>query len=622
MTLDPDEEDLLGRVESHLAEVGPRILTDLADDLGVDPDELDDLLMMTDNSCMFVDGDRWYNVGAHLVGATVTHRIDEQDLATGGLAATPDLWLLLCHDPSDWPLATGGALRLEGLGPREETRFHGPDGWLDGLAVGDLVVLNWAGDAVHIDRIDAADAPDEDPLAARILDTFAAVRERSGSQPEPMGLGYELLADNADALRELRPPLTETLEALGLFVEGEHLFERGDDPKALWRSRVRERLVDDYPWLEAEAADGAAAVVAALSPREPEPDLHRAEELNAWLAEEAVVSIVALDRLGTRPWDVAEVATRLDAVGALLGDEQLTAGVWWLRSRIAEHDRDAAVLREHIEAALRVDPDFGPALEDRADLREEAGDAPGALRLLRRAGVRDDDPQVQRLEFYGQPGPATAGRNEPCGCGSGRKHKVCCGPTRGWPLRQRLDWLLQRLATFAHRPAQRLPIVELAQVFSFDEDSERHLQAIGDPLILSLAVLDGGIVASYLDLRGDLLRDDEREVVRGWCDVRLDAYEVTAIDGARSRLTSVRSGDALEVDDASMAEHAEPGMTVSTWLLPYPDGHLMEYAAMPVSELFLDDLIEVIEQGEPIGIAAFFEGQDHLYRLVEEHHER
>ena len=45
--------------------------------------------------------------------------------------------------------------------------------------------------------------------------------------------------------------------------------------------------------------------------------------------------------------------------------------------------------------------------------------------MLRRAGVRRDDPLLTLLDTFAAMAATDLGRNKPCWCGSGRKYKVC-----------------------------------------------------------------------------------------------------------------------------------------------------------------------------------------------------
>ncbi len=67
----------------------------------------------------------------------------------------------------------------------------------------------------------------------------------------------------------------------------------------------------------------------------------------------------------------------------------------------------------------------------------DRGDAREALGLLRAAHVPADDPDLELLTRYTAAGPNAAGRNDPCWCGSGRKHKQCCLRLNGHDLASR-----------------------------------------------------------------------------------------------------------------------------------------------------------------------------------------
>ena len=250
-------------------------------------------------------------------------------------------------------------------------------------------------------------------------------------------------------------------------------------------------------------------------------------------------------------------------------DRVVRSNAWWLYAQALEFlDADGVDTERALRRALEAAGDHVPAASDLAWHLDDRGRAGAALGLLVEHGL-DDSGWAEALRGWAAPGPMSAGRNDPCPCGSGRKHKVCCATTNGWHLEARMDWVLQKLLRFASRP------VRAGEV---DETAARAGMASRDALpedlaVASMCLFDGGLVAEFCDRRGPLLPADELDLLRGWEDAVAAAYEVVEVEPGRSMvLLDLTTGERHEVIERTASRDAQLGDVVLTWLVPYPDG--------------------------------------------------
>jgi hypothetical protein len=258
---------------------------------------------------------------------------------------------------------------------------------------------------------------------------------------------------------------------------------------------------------------------------------------------------------------VSQLAALVTAAEAAAGPPQ-HAGVAFLRSRLAEWEGNAAAEEEALAPA--VASGLGAALVDAAWFAADRGDARNALALLRSAHVPADDPDLQLLARYTATGPRWVGRNDPCWCGSGRKHKQCHLHLNGHDLDSRVPWLHAKAVMFLQRPPQRTELLATATVSaglrSPDDAPARVIAAACDVSVAELCLFEGGAFARFLEQRGDLLPADERELASDWGSRRHRVWEV--VDGGAS-LRDTASGETRALDPRSQAKVPAEGLVLA-----------------------------------------------------------
>lgn len=96
------------------------------------------------------------------------------------------------------------------------------------------------------------------------------------------------------------------------------------------------------------------------------------------------------------------------------------------------------------------------------------------------------------------------GRDEPCWCGSGRKFKHChLGEPELVPLPDRVGWLCRKAIQYLERRGRDgwATTYDIAIVLA-DHDPERLAEVFDDPVVLDLALTEGGWFEESLADRG------------------------------------------------------------------------------------------------------------------------
>lgn len=201
---------------------------------------------------------------------------------------------------------------------------------------------------------------------------------------------------------------------------------------------------------------------------------------------------------------------------------------------------------------------------------------------------------------------ATAGRNDPCPCGSGRKYKRCClGMEAGREefereLQTEGLGLLRELGRFASQRTQAAPESIAAERFPFWRPplDRQHASRLLDYLIFDYHPNAYGRSAAqeYLAERGPVIRDRWRDLLSAWQDesMRLFALEQWSGGFARCRPVLPREGPVIEVMPLERGDAIGEGSPIALRALPI--GARFVYASWPVTfeKRAVDDVREAI----------------------------
>ena len=603
----------------RLAAAGLRLPPDPGPWLEMLLDDADGLYHLPDGRVASLD--------ALLDGVTVTHRVTAGEVADGVVAVEPDLTVLLAAADADdsgaLALATGGSVEVAPAGEPEsgvggdhpladQWVATGPPGWLGAAAPGDLLAFRLAAGFLHVSRADA-DPEGGEAASKRLAHAF----EAAGGDGEPVESSAVVLIARADAPALLDRPLPPVPELLRLFagleVRGEWVGTPGTDWAEVEADALAEDEVRALFGLDDEGVEALGLLLGAFelarrsgleaAVAEDEETLHALAHAMSWpgVAEAFVSATFASDP------DEEPLARELAATLVPACDD--APGPRFVLARCAEHRGDILAAEAHLADALEADPDDEAALLDAAWYAEDRGDAAAALAYLRQTEVDPDDRTVARLERFAATGPASTGRNEPCPCGSGRKHKVCCGPRNGHPLPDRASWLWHKAVTFLLRPGQRMRLhdVAVARAGGDPEDPAWVGAALHDPVVHDLGLFEAGGLAAFLDARGVLLPADELALGRSWSGRRRSLYEVVeAGPGERLGLHDLRTGERL---DATATSQPRPGAGQLLFGRVVPAGldHQLILGSVAVPGPLRDPLLALLDADPgPVELAAWF----------------
>lgn len=420
----------------------------------------------------------------------------------------------------------------------------GPPGWLGDARAGDQIAISRRGDQIVVERVQPAEAP------AHIV---SALRDARGELSLPTNV-YRLMGvaavDAGGFGSDLGVPLSELLELTGWSVRGDEL------------------AAADYDWDAVQAERGRRGRASVLDAAGVDPAFGTQVER---LVEEL---------FGPGNWfhatDVRPVRDeRVASVARLLGREGVAGAVWTLGvgpgpdpataravlalaqglldrcgaahatgparlAMLAAGTLDRVDLLPDLIRLGAIDDSSDPALcSIAADVAIDRGDIAAARQHQQRAWLSPGE-LLRQMDRLDRPERSfSAGRNDPCPCGSGQKYKRCHGdprprtPTaeeRAQLLAIRLDQHAFRRLRFTHRLAKRARLVE-------DDEWWVDGGELAQPFLRAITWFPGGVLEDHLASRGALLSDADRELERSWAAARLvvgtssAAGQISLVDG-------------------------------------------------------------------------------------------
>jgi hypothetical protein len=572
-----------------------------------------------------LDDDRWALLAALLDGTEWSTVLPAQLPEDDGIVAEPDLsliaWWALSSDRELVAPVHGTVASVElddGMDALE-----GPPGWLPAQP-GEVMAVAMTADTVAARRLDEVPAVSTELAAAvhRAFDEHAAIEvlEDDLGVDAPVDLVHMPLQDllvrallrDRHAFRQGPiPPVDMILEAASLSRRYDEVGYDDMDWEALDRLRRRESLASTYR-LEPDQLDAAELVIGgSLAVLSDDPyefgtsdgERDAALVMGYCLSDPPVCRafIGRHSELGTPPEDLERFARwilqRVDAERA--------AGAGWLLARALDHQGDTVGALEAAESAA-AHSDHPLALRALAAFRSDQGDAAGALTLLRRAGVEDDD-LLDEVEFFAhqRPRPST-GRNDPCPCGSGRKYKACHLGQERVALAERAPWLYAKARRYLHDGWQRVLGAELARVIA--DESERDvffmLELMESEIVDDLALCECGVFEDFMHGRDGLLPDDEAMLAARWSLVSRSLFEIDRIDGDRLGLRDLRTGDRIVVTNVTPSATTRPGALLLGRPLPVGDTFRAFSGFVHIGGALRDEVLHALDEADPFVLAA------------------
>lgn len=481
-------------------------------------------------------GDRIVDLTVAAAGVPFTHRLTEVEIVNGTVDLDADLAVIARIATAD-----GGLHRRDGVpitqftsredhaGPagllRRTRKLHGPDGWLDGFEPGQLVTFTTEGGYLDIA---AAGAADPGPAVAdRVQAALDEANEGDGSPVDVEDLQASGLVDGWHRPTATSPPFGEVLAAAGLERDGALVGRPGCWERHAELDRTLRVHAQHGPHLEDRALRSLEAFLGAFAAwrRDPSTPLERRLLTDLFEQPEAVFCLE--EELAREDPSGADLTRFVDAVPAPTSHHLAVPEGLRVLAAMLRGDADAVV--EHLARTFEHDHSWPPALEHAATAAEACGDAQGAAGLFQRTRDGKDD-QLARLRQIARAGLATAGRNDPCPCGSGRKFKQCHQGRDLLPTDVRAAWLLDRASTHVRqfRPdVVRDLEIEATATPTADVD---EVKAVVD----DIALFDRGGLRDYVTSWRPLLSEADVDLAEAWLSAsHSSVFAVVELDPAR-----------------------------------------------------------------------------------------
>jgi hypothetical protein len=525
-------------------------------------------------------------------GLTLTHRVTAGELEAEAVAAMPDLAVLLWNLRGGAPLADGSGSLTSTFGAGGAWSLTGPPGWLDAAQAGDLVAFTRQDGVVRLEVV-AESALGDGTTETDALRDACDAWVGAGRGEEEVPIVMDALARDAALFRRPVPPIGELLVAAGLERRGNEWGVAGE----AWRT-TQERLADERRDIQRLYGFEPCCDRAFERVGQAFRDQRAGEGLDGRAVADALghgtVAPAFAHSYAEIPSAVLEFATAAAAAttGRHAAPALTLAGLAHLR---AGEPLEAI---HSLEAAVRADPDFALAAGALAELEMDRGNVTRAMSLA----VRDEDAAglVRWIEEERARQAAlrpSAGRNDPCPCGSGQKFKRCCANRTELALADRMPLLRHRLAWYAAGPeGHRVRFgLTLSAAGGYEDvlESIRRFQA--DAFLLDVAIHEGGLGEEYLERRAPLLAADERALLEAVLAEPRRLWEVVEVtaEGA-AVLRDVRS-DAEPVTVTAGVEGRQPGDLVLGRLAPVPGRSQLFGLSLAVPESERDRLLRVID---------------------------
>lgn len=573
--------------------------------------------------CDRADGS-WVLLRAVLEATTWSTRIPAVPPADGIVLTVPDLTLV------DW-LPILGRVPIVGasestaiLGELEacergegEHGLVGPPGWLEPYAGGVLLVtVTDAG--VVLARAETVPAPTARQAAAILAayEQLVTVDTLTGDLVDVESADLEevlleaVIIDRGAFVDGPIAPVDELLATGGLERRDDVVAPAGTDWELYDRMTWRRRLQslhdldnDDVEALElllllsTSSVDGDAPLAGL------EDTDHRITTFATMCLADEVLATAFLGEhqaRGTPPESLAAFARHLVHVV----DEHLVPGGRWLLAWCLDRLGDGLGAERELELAVAADTGFPTARYALAKFRSDRGDAAGAWALVRDLDLEDDDPLLDEFgPFALQRAQPTAGRNDPCPCGSGRKYKVCHLGRERLPLIERAPWLYRKARRYLHDNRFRMLGADLALTASRQSNRDLLLELLDSELVDDLALCEGGVFAHFLAERDALLPDDEALLAASWLQVPRSLFELERVDHDLLALRDLRTGERLEVTNITPSSSTRPGMLMVGRPLPVGDTWRAYPGFVQVPDVLRDDMLAALDDGDAFAIA-------------------
>jgi hypothetical protein len=284
------------------------------------------------------------------------------------------------------------------------------------------------------------------------------------------------------------------------------------------------------------------------------------------------------------------------------------AAVDYLRGRQLEFLEGPQSAEAAYRACVAKVAEHPGALVSLAGIAVDRSQYPAARSLIDRAGVLATHPVMSFLTEMVEPGHPLdrAGtvvplggraRNQPCPCGSGRKYKLCHGHSasgsRAVSVREQAHQLYDKAVLFAK---VRHPgfLADLVQEV-LDGGGEMADALI--PTVLDAVLFNAGVLEEYLELRGDLLTQVERDLIAAWLARGPSVYEVEGCNpGQWLELRDLRTGARHRVTEHKGSQQVRERMLLYTRVADVGDKQELYGGISVIRAHELDTLLALLDR--------------------------
>ena len=320
-----------------------------------------------------------------------------------------------------------------------------------------------------------------------------------------------------------------------------------------------------------------------------------------------VVAEEALEGFDPQVIGVAMLGQLLDRPGL---PRPARAALDYLRGRQLEFLEGPAAAEAAYRDCLALVGDHPGALISLAGIAVDRSQYPAARSLIDRAGVDATHPVVTFLTDMVEHGhPLDSGgtvvplggraRNQPCPCGSGRKYKLCHGHpapgSRAVSVREQAHQLYDKAVLYC-KTRHHGYLADLVQDV-LDEGGEMADALI--PTVLDAVLFNAGLLEEYLDLRGDLLAQAERDLIAAWLARGPSVLEVEGCEpGQWLDLRDLRTGACSHVTEHRGSQQVRQRTLLYTRVADVGDGQELYGGISVIRTNELDWFLDLLD-GEP-----------------------
>ncbi|MET7770260.1 SEC-C domain-containing protein [Nocardia sp. NPDC005366] len=566
-----------------------------------------------------------------LEGRVLTHRLTEAEIASGLIAADPDLGPLLCLSEDDVVAGLGGAraafadLEPELFGDRALTDYAGETLVLEpaalaGFDIGTLVALQIV-DGAPLLRVVT------EPTSAPDLAEALAEEVPAESTVELDQVVWALMWEDPALFTTAAAPISELAAAAGFDLHGVHIARAGfdwaalDADSAMTLLMIRNDLTDRGQAVAVTTFIDLVRAVHAAAP-ERRDGILAAADLTVWseLADADVAWAVHTELFGDDDFDADVFISVADHLRRR-GPRALRAAACWLAGKAAEHMNMIGDAERYFEDATTADPYWMPAVTDLVRYVIDRGDCARALSLLDRTDNGADTPVYAILQAAMTNAHPELGRNDRCWCGSGRKYKSCHLGKATLSATHRGDLLYQKAIAHIDQLAWARDRMDLAAIRSRHwESALGWMDAADDPLVVDVTLFECGGFDDFLRRRGELLPDEDLLIAHRWQLAPRSVFEIESIDSDIA-VRDIRTGDRHVVRAPALNDELRVGEFYCCHLVPVGEQWKFAGSLEPVSLPQHGPLVRLLDDDttDPRDIVEFLSARFARPQLVTEH---